>query len=232
MLILDFDRARLSWKTHPGVYGSWRLVASARPDAAEQNSSENFFLAPAVMAGQIFGSERLPMDPPYSYQVFASSERHTILREPADGSKSRHNSDLNEKTFSALEIHAPQIDADLIEIRSLREDSLSNLWPISVRLAARVGPQNDRWILEFPANHISVQNSNFQIETGPVLLPARIKGYPAGKPGGFVTAYLFFNRLDRADALIRDSSNNGQRAFNYYARLEDVQIELYCRKCT
>src|SRR5690349_1322410 len=103
MQVVDFERARISWTTKSGIDGSWRVISTAyRPD------SEDFiYLAPAVMAGSIFGSDRLPLDPPYSYQLIARRDRHAIIRE-GEASGNMDNEADNESTFSSFDIHAPR----------------------------------------------------------------------------------------------------------------------------
>jgi len=77
MQAVDFERARISWTTKAGINGSWRVIATACP----QNSADCIYLAPAVMAGKIFGADRLPLDPPFSYQLVATRDRHAMIRE-------------------------------------------------------------------------------------------------------------------------------------------------------
>src|SRR5687768_14476304 len=61
---VDFGRAFLSWRLEDGTTGIWRIIASAHQ--AGSDSADRFVLAPMVMAGNVFGSGRLPKDPPYS----------------------------------------------------------------------------------------------------------------------------------------------------------------------
>jgi hypothetical protein len=76
MKAVDFEKARISWTTKNGTNGYWRIAATACRDG----STDYVALAPAVMAGDIFGAGRLPRDPPYMYQLIATRERHSILR--------------------------------------------------------------------------------------------------------------------------------------------------------
>ena len=68
MTIIDFERACLAWTTKSGSVGRWRVIAAATDAAGDQ-----FVLAPMVMAGDVYGAGRLPLDPPYSFQICASS---------------------------------------------------------------------------------------------------------------------------------------------------------------
>jgi hypothetical protein len=61
-------------------------------------------------------------------------------------------------------------------------------------------------LVDFPVLHINIKQTGkptvFQVETGPVLLPAALIDDPALTQGGFALAYVFFNRLDRVDLAI------------------------------
>ena len=70
--VTDFDRAYLAWTTKAGSHGRWRLIASAIPVSGSGRAGEQFVLAPMVMAGDVYGTGRLPLDPPYSFQIWAS----------------------------------------------------------------------------------------------------------------------------------------------------------------
>src|SRR6185437_9007196 len=114
MQAVDFERARISWTTKAGINGSWRVIATACP----QNSADCIYLAPAVMAGRIFGADRLPLDPPFSYQLVATRDRHAMIRE-GDASQIRDSEGDNRAEFSSFEIQAPRRAAKQIEIGTL-----------------------------------------------------------------------------------------------------------------
>jgi hypothetical protein len=65
-----------------GSRGYWRLIASASLISSTHQTLDQFVLAPAVMAGDVYGKGRLLKEPPYSFQIFASRKQHTVVREP------------------------------------------------------------------------------------------------------------------------------------------------------
>jgi hypothetical protein len=131
----------------------------------------------------------------------------------------------NSAIFTQLEIHAPPLVAPRIDL-----DRASAAWPLTARLRVS-GRDGASWFLDFPVNHINHASGQgtgvFQVETGPILVPAALAaGVPA--PGGFALAYVFFNRPDRVDlALWGPRPGHGERAYVHFGRLDSVAIEVY-----
>jgi len=229
---IDFDRAYLSWITKSGIHGRWRLIASA--SLIREGSVDRFVLAPMVMAGNLFSSGRLPKDPPYSYQLLASSKQHAIFRDLGPGGAPSDTASLNNDVFSSLTIEAPLLRATRIDPHSLALDELRKLWPLAVRVRLGRG-QDVTWILDFPLSHISTQTMDginaFQIETGPVLIPADLIQAPAvSRVGGFALAYVFLNRLDRLDLALFGATGAAARSarrYAHYARLDALSVDVF-----
>jgi hypothetical protein len=218
MKVIDFARAWITWTTHDGSEGRWRIAAAARSERGEA-----WFLAPSVMAGDVYGQGHLPLQPPYSFQFVASRERHVMLREALDGASLRDTDAAHSDTFSALAIDMAEIEADAVP-----PAGAGDRWPLTARLEA-VGASGARWVLEFPVNHINVRDQAFQVETGPVVIPRDLIDVAgAAKPAGLQLAFIFFNRLDRIDLLAFGPLSNaaGRRGFGHFARLDQVGIEL------
>ena len=228
MQVVDFERARISWTTKTGVDGSWRVIATACP----QDAADCIYLAPAVMAGNIFGAGRLPLDPPYSFQLVATRDRHAIVRED-EASGNRDNEADNAAVFSSFDIHAPRHGARLIEIGALDAAAVAQLWPLSARLNVR-GQRGTLWSLEFPVGHISTRTGDapaFQIESGPVLIPRdTVEIADASVIGGCYLAYVFLNKTSQVDLLAWGPASKSRRSFVRFARIEGVATELLSRK--
>lgn len=217
MRAIDFARARIGWTTHDGSHGSWRVVAAARCEGGE-----HWYLAAGVMAGDVYGAGRLPLEPPYSFQLIASRDRHVMFREPVGPSALKDTDAPNSASFRQLSIDVPDLDAT-----PLLPDAVSG-WPLTARLSA-TGKSGARWVLEFPVNHINLRDEPqaFQIETGPVIVPCDLIDIAgAAKPAGLQLAFLFCSRLDRADLLGFGSLASSRRAFALFGRLERVGIDL------
>jgi hypothetical protein len=228
--LLDFERARLSWTTRDGTHGDWRVIAMAERWASEVESTERFFLAPTVMAGNVFGPGPLPLSPPYSFQIIASSDRHIIIREAAAGSARGDTSGTNETTFSSVTLHAPQSEGTLLDFETLQIEEIHGVWPLSARITTRrVG--GEWWTVQFPVNHINSSGaaaSAIQVETGPLVLPhAWLPDLRAERLGPFVLCYLFFRTSHEVEVLALQVPADGHpRMYSSAAPLTGVSVEL------
>jgi hypothetical protein len=205
--VIDFNRSHLVWTTKAGSRGFWRLIASASLISSTHQTLDQFVLAPAVMAGDVYGGGRLLKEPPYSFQIFASRQRHTIVREPGISIGSAVNADStanNESVFAELAIHIAETNRNAIDLDRLGDGTVSPSWPLMANVEL-CGPNGDRWVLNFPVNHINVAaidgKNAFQVETGPILIPRSLisPASPASGTGGFAIGYVFFNQSDRID---------------------------------
>lgn len=229
MEAVDFERARISWTTKTGIDGHWRIAATACRDG----SRDCIALAAAVIAGDVFGTGRLPRDPPYTYQLIATRKRHAILR-AGDDFGNKDTEAANDTIFLALNIHAPQIAARRIRLEELTSTTFEQRWPLSVHLKVR-GRTADFWILEFPVNHISTQNNPaqlFQIETGPVVIPQDLLDVPdASRIGECYLCYVFLNKAHQADLVAWGPSGSATapRGFNHFARISIMEAHILSR---
>jgi hypothetical protein len=224
--MVDFARARLAWETKSGSHGRWRVIASALIWPEGSGEPERHVLAPMVMAGDVYGAGRLPLDPAYSYQMIASARRHAIIRDYPGGSPDRDTAAANSELFTRLDIETPALKGKPLDATKLTPRGVDQAWPLTVRIAGS-GPTG-RWLVDFPVGHINVADGGrFQVETGPVLLPRTAIGTAdASEIGGFVLAYVFFNRLDRVDLSLWGRAATA-RAFTHFARLTGVTVALF-----
>ena len=219
MKLIDFDRARIVWQTHDGSHGLWRIIAAAR-----RADGEAWYLAPRVMAGDVYGQGRLPLQPPYSFQFIASREKHVMLREAVDAASVQDTVASHSDTFSKLIIDAPEIEAEAVSPAAARER-----WPLAARIAA-TGASGAHWTLEFPVGHINVRDdpAAWQVETGPIVVPRELIDIAgAAKPGGLQLAYVFFSQPDQLDLMAFGPQGSGRRAFQHFARLKVAAISLF-----
>lgn len=225
---IDFRNARLSWVTLDGICGDWSIVAAAESFAAP---GEQFFLAPAVMAGDVFGAGRLPLNPAYSFQVFASSDRHVMMRRAEDVANAKRDTVApNSATFANLQVHAPTRAADPCEIAELGPEQIQAAWPLSLKIELDDHRDRSRWSVQCPVNHINSRHgrAGVQVETGPVLLPeVWSPGTGADRLGGFMLAYIFWNRPREVELLALASDSRGHRTFSWFERIENASVVLY-----
>lgn len=218
MQALDFERARIFWTTKAGIKGSWRVVAAACCEG-----TDGIYLAPAVMAGEIFGMGRLPKDPPYSYQLVATQKRHAIIRRGGASEIEDSEAD-NDTAFSLFDIFAPQRKSSPVDPEAIDQAEIERQWPLSARLTVK---GSELWILEFPVSHISRRAGAFQIESGPVLIPQDLVNIPDTSTFcGCYLAYVFLNKPNQIDVLAFGRNENFHRQFVKFARIEDIQIRI------
>lgn len=221
MKILDFARARIAWTTHDGSHGLWGVAAAAR----REDGREAWFLAAGVMAGDVYGQGRLPLQPAYSFQLAATSDRHVIFRE-AVGAPDLPDTDApHSDSFSTVAIDAPEVAAQTVPVGSL---IAQRPWPLTARLTA-YGSSGARWTLAFPVNHLNLRApSAWQLETGPIIVPCdTIEIGGAAKPGGVQLAFAFAARSDQVDLLGFGPTGDGRRGFAHFARLQGVALTFF-----
>jgi hypothetical protein len=224
--LIDFDRAHIAWITRSESHARFRVIASAACKPPGKGWQDRFVLAPMIMAGDVYGAGRLPLDPPYSFQFFASPERHVIVRDCPGGSPKGDSIAANVETFSTLIIHASAQASRPLAVSELTPDRLS--WPLTARVHAQAR-DGTRWLLDFPVLHVNARHSpqsGFQVETGPVLIPEALLEPGPAILGGFALAYVLFNRLDRIDLSLLGPCGRG-RAYGHFGRLDAVTIELF-----
>jgi hypothetical protein len=216
MKVIDFARARIAWTTHDGSHGFWRVAAAARREDGEAV----WFLAAGVLAGDVYGEDRLPVEPAYSFQFITSSERHVMLREPTGTGELQDTDAAHSSSFSNVAIETHEVEAEAVRFGSAASQ---RGWPLTARVAA-TGKSGARWLLDFPVNHINRKGRAFQVETGPVIVPADLIDVAgAAKPGGLQLAFVFFNRLDRVDLLAFGGGVKG-RGYAHFGRLDGADI--------
>jgi hypothetical protein len=217
---IDFARARIAWTTHQGSQGLWRIAAAARSDGGEA-----WYLADAVMAGDVYGQGSLPMQPAYSYQFAASRDRHVMFRDAVDATGLQDTVAPHADSFATVAIDVPEIDGVVVPFDRAVERSP---WPLTARLAA-AGTNGGRWKLEFPVNHINLSTAPraWQVETGPILVPCGLIDIAdAAKTGGLQRAFVFFNRVDQVDLLAFGQTRLGRLGFAHTARLMAAEMVL------
>jgi len=218
MNVTDFADARIAWTTHDGSRGLWRVTSIAR----HENDGQAWFLAAGVMAGDVYGSGPLPMDPAYSFQFVASHERHVMFREPVGTAALLDTDAPHVASFSDVAIEVGEIEGEIVDLRSA---AAMSRWPLTARLTA-TGASGARWLLDFPVNHINLREKpeGFQVETGPIVVPADLIDIAgAARPAGVQLAFIFFNQLDRVDLLAFGPGASG-RGYRHFSRLDGVMI--------
>ncbi len=249
-MITDFSRAAIMWQTLQGSHGRWQIDATCTRLSSKTGQSQqpgqgerHFALAPMVMAGDVYGTGKLPLESAYSYRFAAGIRHHIIYRNAASSSGIEDSADLNSRHFQSLVLSLPQMAVAPFSLSGLTIGKVDASWPIYACITLQ-GIKKQAWRLEFPINHINCQaskgKSQYQVETGPVLIPLDCVQPPPGTITGwppsidFVPGYIFFNRPDSADLLLldpplsqKDKKSGMTRHFSQYWPLKNIQTELY-----
>jgi hypothetical protein len=212
----DFTRSSVTWTTKTGSSGRWQIAAVARHRNDSGGWSAPHVLTPEVMAGDVYGSGRLPLDPPYTFRFAASPNHYLVLRSYEDG-RSADTTGLATDEFASINISI--VDAGQTA-GITNADELQQEWPLAARIVYAI--TDTEYVLDFPIWHISYRSSStdpsFQVETGPILMPSRLSS--TARLGRFTTAHVLFNRPDRIDALFRSSTG----VYSIFDRIEPVRI--------
>jgi hypothetical protein len=226
---LDFERASLAWITKGNSHGRWRVIASTTCRLRGEGEPERFVLSPRIMAGDVYGTGKLPLDPPYGFQIIASNERHVIIRDFGGDLPSRDTSNGNVEIFLKIAVDAPLLEVARLSPGPTTPEAMVQAWPLTARLRASKGDVEH--LLDFPVLHLNTREPGaFQVETGPILLPAALIEDTTLTIGGFALAFVFFNRFDRVDLAVwgpAGAQRSARRGYVHFARWDGVAIELY-----
>jgi len=182
------------------------------------------------MAGNLYVNDNLAKTPPCQFQIAISDENYHIFRDylvwECDCDSIGRNTDL----FSKVAIRQAKTAARKVVASSeIAELAFAgNLFNGKLRFAGGT----HAFALDFPVKHINIEASglNFQVETGPVLIPeglfvsdCHIEGNDRMRLG---TAYVFFNRFDRAEFIVKALSGAGGQRFRCYSDVIKVEVDI------
>ena len=197
-----FASSHLHWLTRAEASHGWFLLDALLewwPPAPQPPLQ--FVLAAAVPAGRMYASNGpLLKQPPYSFQLIAGRNEHTILRRPLDLSQSAvpgDSSQLHGPNFQALSWQLSYAPA-----QSLRPEALTALPspPPILNLLLEWQHQSGLLRLQAPLRHWNhrPKPAGWQIETGPLLWPLDPLAFAvAPSSAGLTNAWLHANQVGR-----------------------------------
>jgi len=230
VLFTDFSKSYLYWITSAEKsYGRFSLESKCT-FIKKRQEKETFWLASAVMAGNVYEDDNLAKEPPYHFQLAASENEYLIFRDYLMWEQGCDSGGFCPKIFHKLEIHSEELSAskvaDMVEIAKLAR--LGNSFNSIVCFQVN----DNKFILEFPVKHINIRadNGQFQVETGPILVPNMTSACgqmnKLGNKNQFQTAFIFFNCLDRAELLLKESPQVGSPQPRSYSGVQKIQAEI------
>lgn len=199
---IRFAASHLHWLTRAeDSHGSFQLDALLDWWPPAPQPPLQFVLAAAVPAGHMYApSGPLLKQPPYSFQLIAGHQDHTILRRPLDARQPAVTADSSEphgSTFQALSWQLSHRPA-----QQLRPEALAALPspPPMLNLVLEWGHNAGLLRLQAPLRHWNhrTEPASWQIETGPLLWPLdRLAFAEAPSSAGLTTAWLHANHAGR-----------------------------------
>ncbi len=206
----EFAKSFLNWETKAEhSFGRFLLESTCLIAGIEtSNYEESYYLAAGVMAGNLYENINLPKVPSYKFQIAASKDYFYIFRDYQDDSikeRKSDNSGLNKDVFSAI-----SFDIKTVQSRTVGKisDIISHVYTGAI-LNAKVEFKLEDYAvtLVFPIKHINVRADQkcFQVETGPVLVPANLfldDAMFSKENIIWARSYVFFNSLETAEFLM------------------------------
>lgn len=192
---LDFNCSSVGWKLKNTSIGLFKIDSML----TEKKTSKAYFLAKTVMAGNVYGQSILPIYPNYNFQWITNAKKKIIFRIFA-------NNEIKIDTGKKKNIEKYILNIKYKKKKNILIKNLIEHYKyFNNDLTCRIDFGNQ--ISEFQINHINidVNNYNFQVETGPILLK-RNKSY--------IPAFIFFNSINKCQIVW------------YYPKLEGKIEEL------
>lgn len=227
---IDFSASYLSWLTRKEEsYGRFQLEAACTIRGFSSEKTETYYLAPAVIAGNVYAKNDLVKQPVYLFQIAASQGRHVIFRTFVSHVDDRNSFDNNSKLFEEFEFYISRKEAvvlkdfDDIDFHFQQHNSMS----------ARMCYETQQHIqieIEFPIKHINIQRERrlFQVETGPILIPSETLDDRLSEDQGcfFNTAFVHFNRLDSAEITLNVPTCIGEETICFFSQVKKLNPQI------
>ena len=203
--IVDFRCSSVSWLgDSEGTFKIASVLKISRPDGTE----ELFALTENVLAGNVFAKQKLIKSPPYLFQLVMSENYQKIMRTDLDNHQfwpSPKRAFRNKVKDTEGNIFRDRTHFNL-KYRRARVNDVDDIFlenRVSFDRSARLSFSKNQieFSAEFPIRHLNTrsQSKEWQVETGPVLLPIFSK-----KMNKFelVPSFVFFNSLSFVDILL------------------------------
>lgn len=227
---IDFSASYLTWLTRKErSYGRFQIEAVCTIRDFGSEKTETYYLAPAVIAGNVYAKNDLVKQPVYLFQIAASKERHVIFRTfvspPDDQNSFGNNSDLFEKIeFLITKKEAAVLnDFDDIDLHFQQHNPMSTYMSYET-------PKHCQIEIEFPIKHINIQRERrlFQVETGPILIPSEAQDDWLSEEQRFFfkTAFVHFNRLDCTEITLNVPTDIGQETICFFSQVKKLNLQI------
>ncbi len=193
-LTIDFTSSFVTWKLHDAAdFGRFSIDAACILNSG--SSTETFFLAAGVMAGNVYGDGYLLRQPPYRYQAVFSESHYRIFRVYASQHQDQDTIGKIGERFERLELSINRSDYRKLENFDAIIGATFGMLPINAHVELELGYSTTAELI-FPVRHINIESDRqrFQAETGPVLAP--LEDHSGTAIDRLMPAFIAFNQLD------------------------------------
>lgn len=227
---IDFQNSSITWLTkNEESYGRFVLESLCSIRDEPTGVTDSYGLGVEVLAGHVYGTEGLVMNPAYLFQFAASKDKHRIFRTYLQHRPGSDSAGRNADLFKEVDLKVVKEAAILLHDFEAIEQHFDKHSPLSARATfIRDGATNIE--IEFPVKHINLQRARrlFQVETGPVLFPTEIP--PAWNAGNsmpeFNPAFIHFNKLDEIEVTLKVPVRAGLRSTRFYSETRKLQAQV------
>ncbi len=194
-MYIDFNKSFIEWETNNKSKGRFVI------DATLKANSNFYFLSAKVIACNVYNQNNFFIQPSYSFQAQVSDLDYCIYRIYHESLKTNHtlNKGLNDFTyFKKCEIELK--DYKIVKSYDALLDEFNNKKQLQAYL------EYEDTELQFPIKHVNIneENSQFQVETGAVLIHYK---------NTITKAYITFSTFNYAELLV-ETEQNGACFFN------------------
>ena len=228
---IDFSDSYLTWLTRKGAsYGRFQVESTCTIRCFDLEKTETYYLAPAVIAGNVYAQNDLVKQPVYLFQIAASKQRHAIFRTFASHSDDQNSFDNNSDLFEEVELHITKKEAAVLKDFDSIDFHFRNHSTMTARMCYDTKP-NLQIEIEFPIKHINIQREKrlFQVETGPILIPSEPPSGRLSKVKGqyyFNIAFVHFNRSDCAEITLNMPTFIGQETICFTPQVKKLNTKI------
>ncbi|MDI9569395.1 MAG: hypothetical protein QM278_01470 [Pseudomonadota bacterium] len=228
---IDFAASHLAWLTKKErSYGRFQIEAVCTVLADLQGAEETFCLAAAVVAGNVYAEKDLIKIPPYLFQIVASKDRHVIFRTSIPQLGHHGSVGANGELFAEMSLCLKEREAVVLDDFDYIEAAVRKGAALSARIC-REKSSVGKIDIEFPIKHINIRKETrlFQVETGPIAVISERSEADVPSLGlglVFQTAFVHFNRLDRAELAIHAPVKVGREVVYAFTEIQKIEADI------
>jgi hypothetical protein len=160
-MIVDFQNSFLEWETKENSIGRFSA------EAVIFSGDKGFILGSEVLACNVYNTNDFFKKPVYKFQPLFSNHHQLIYRTFTEDNTSNDSSSFDQEIFNRVNCHVQELKAyEVIDNIEILNRAFKNEKKFQMLITI------NKHQLQFPVKHINVnlEESRFQIETGPVVV--------------------------------------------------------------